>query len=125
MPIKIKSIENTVPVWLFKLVKGSKVFGVKKDKLFLEIFDMGGLHLIEDECNLSLNPNDADPNTLLSLKKLIEIKCCLIKERKEALESILKSDIKVSLIKAKYNAGGGVLSAIIAGNKKLNKTSSQ
>jgi hypothetical protein len=82
-PVDIEAFMSQVPVWVSKLGNGS-LFGKRKDKLILDILELGGMKLIETRCGMRFTREGEHPNCEPDMKTLLAIRQDLMKEQAEA-----------------------------------------
>lgn len=106
-----EDITKLLPSWLIDISDGKTVFGKKRDKLILEIFDAGGLYLLGEQCKLSLEPNEKCPNVRVSLKSLNDLKAKLITEHDVAMRMMKSGKVTFSVIEKQEGPNGSLIVA--------------
>lgn len=109
-----EAIVERMPDWFAKLAGGEQVFGRRKDQLILEIFDLGGLELLQSMCDIPFEKSKALPRKV-RLNVLIRIKRMLVQRQKVAqkhLSIALTNQLNVKQLKA------GVFSVVFPSNQK-------
>ncbi|HEY5909855.1 MAG TPA: hypothetical protein VJA21_04545 [Verrucomicrobiae bacterium] len=98
----VAGIASEMPPWFPKLITGPPIFGKRKDRLVLEILDLGGMELLETECGLPLRNQMELPKNRIAIKVLARIKKRLVREKRRCLSRL--SDIghtKLALVEHK------------------------